>query len=178
MSVLGLTLDKAVYTLVEERSMSAHVPHTAFPVQSHPWFPECSPKPWENTQKSIIYTHCRSNLFLTTSGTSCSGGTKSHSNSPSHTDTEPDGSRNSRSVHVVQQDCWRPEKRRVKFCLFYIVLCCSTTWRNSVFWGRFDPRPGSVWICGGQSVIQPAACTNSLIYDRHYITLTADGVSW
>lgn len=112
-SVLGLTLDKAVYTLAEGWSVSAHILHTSFPVQSHTWFPECFPKPGEKNRKSIIYTHRRNNLVLTTSGTSCSGGTKRHINSLSHTDTEPDGAWNFRSVlrvHVVQQDCWRPEK--------------------------------------------------------------------
>jgi len=46
-SVLDLTLDMAVYTVVEEQSLSAHILHTSSPEQSHPWFPECSPKPGE-----------------------------------------------------------------------------------------------------------------------------------
>ena len=81
-SVLGLTLDKAVYTVVEGRSMSARILRTSSPVQSYTWYPECSLKPGGKNWKSVIYAHRRSNLVLTTSGTSCSGSTKRHSNSP------------------------------------------------------------------------------------------------
>lgn len=133
---------------------------------------------WKKNRKSIIYTHHRSNLVLTTSGTSCSGSTKSHSNSPSHTDTEPDGSRNSRTgprVHVVQQDCWRPAKTKVKFWVIYIVLCCSSMRRNCIFRGLVQSYTSECGICGGQSVIPLFVCTNSLICHWRHVTLTTDG---
>jgi hypothetical protein len=128
-SVLGLTLDKALYMPWCRSDLCPRTccTHTLQYKTIHD-FLSVLPNLGKN-QKSIIYTRCRSNLVLTTSGSFCSGGTRRCSNAPSHTDTEPDGSLNSRSVtrvHVLQQEFQRPEKTQLKYCVFYIVLCCST----------------------------------------------------
>jgi hypothetical protein len=87
-SVLGLTLDtldKAVYTLVKSSFVTTNTAQILSSAQPSviSWV---FSQTWDENWKSIIYTHRRSNLILTTWGSSCSSGTKRHRNSPSHSD--------------------------------------------------------------------------------------------
>jgi len=87
-SVFGLTLDKALYIPWWRSGLCPHT-YCTHPLQYKAIHDFLSVLPnLGKNRKSIIYTRCRSNLDLTTSGTFCSGGTKRHSSSPSRTLTQ------------------------------------------------------------------------------------------